>query len=106
MQRLVSFQAMLEAPDGLECGHFELGGEEFMVLSFPEARPDTSSLTRAEEDILGEVLRGFTNREIALRRRRSLRTIANQVAAVLRKMGGNSRYDLVAKLAARQRSMP
>ena len=41
------------------------------------------------------VVRGESNRTIATARNTSVRTIANQVASLLRKTGATSRYDLI-----------
>jgi len=52
--------------------------------------PDVE-LTGAEKEILDGLQRGLSNREIAHERSRSVRTIANQVAALLRKTGRSRR---------------
>jgi DNA-binding NarL/FixJ family response regulator len=54
-------------------------------------------LTPAERDVLEGLTRGLSNREIADRRRSSLRTVANQVARLLRKHGASSRVELAAR---------
>lgn len=46
--------------------------------------------------MLVDLLDGQSNAEIAARRGRSARTVANQVAAVLRKLGVSSRIELIA----------
>jgi DNA-binding NarL/FixJ family response regulator len=51
-------------------------------------------LTRAERDVLALVRAGFTNAEIAVRRETSERTIANQVARLLKKASVPSRRAL------------
>jgi DNA-binding NarL/FixJ family response regulator len=55
-------------------------------------------LTAAEREVTGLMLRGLSNREIAARRGRSVRTVANQVARILEKMGVPNRRALVARL--------
>lgn len=57
-----------------------------------------AELTSAERSVLELVLRGLSNREIAHLRQRSVRTIANQVASLLRKTGSPSRRALSARL--------
>lgn len=57
--------------------------------------PD-APLTEAERDVLSLLRRGLSNREIAVTRERSVRTVANQVASLLRKTGSSSRRALVA----------
>ena len=54
-------------------------------------------LTPAEREVLEGVILGRSNREIAERRGSSLRTVANQVAALLKKHGVGSRSELSAK---------
>lgn len=58
-------------------------------------RPSLAAeLTASEQDIFQLVREGLTNQEIADRRSRSVRTVANQVASVLRKTGAASRRAL------------
>jgi DNA-binding CsgD family transcriptional regulator len=52
------------------------------------------SLSEAEREVLELVLAGKSNSEIAELRKRSVRTIANQVASILRKTGSPSRHVL------------
>jgi DNA-binding NarL/FixJ family response regulator len=59
------------------------------------AVPD--ALTTSEGHIFRAILAGLSNAEIAVRRGRSLRTIANQVASVFRKLRISARAELVAQ---------
>jgi DNA-binding CsgD family transcriptional regulator len=63
--------------------------------------PDT--LSDVEREIVALVLDGCSGQEIAARRGRSYRTIANQLAAIYRKCGVNSRAELVAALSDEDR---
>jgi DNA-binding NarL/FixJ family response regulator len=54
-----------------------------------------SPLTPAETDVAPRVLQGKTNREIAMERRTSQRTVANQVVAVRSKLESSSRVEIV-----------
>jgi DNA-binding CsgD family transcriptional regulator len=54
-------------------------------------------LTAAEHEILDGLRRGLSNRELAAERSRSIRTIANQVASLLKKTASPSRRALVAR---------
>lgn len=56
---------------------------------------DLSQLSPAERAVLAYVIRGDSNAEIAAARRTSVRTVANQVAKLLRKLGASSRFDLI-----------
>jgi DNA-binding NarL/FixJ family response regulator len=68
--------------------------DELVVFSWDVAPPPVE-LTSAERDVLARVARGESNQAIASARKTSVRTIANQVASLLRKTGATSRYDLI-----------
>jgi DNA-binding NarL/FixJ family response regulator len=68
--------------------------DEHVVFSWDIA-PPPQQLTNAERAVLARVVRGESNRTIATARNTSVRTIANQVASLLRKTGATSRYDLI-----------
>lgn len=57
-------------------------------------------LTPAEHDVVQGLLSGRSNAEIAARRQRSPRTVANQIASIYRKLGVGSRFDLAARAFA------
>lgn len=63
-----------------------------------EASAGLAALTPAERAVTADLLRGLSNREIAARRNRSERTIANQVSSVLEKLKVASRRGLAVKL--------
>jgi DNA-binding NarL/FixJ family response regulator len=80
-------------------GLVELDGEQYLVVSYPApARSDLSVLTPAERSVLELLRRGLSNADIASRRGTSQNTVANQVAAILRKLEFRSRYGLSADL--------
>ena len=68
--------------------------DELVVFSWDIAEPPPA-LTSAERDVLRRVVRGESNQAIAAARNTSVRTIANQVASLLRKCGAGSRFDLI-----------
>ncbi len=68
--------------------------DEHVVFSWDIA-PPPEQLTNAERDVLARVVCGASNQAIATARKTSARTIANQVASLLRKTGAASRYDLI-----------
>lgn len=75
------------------------GGHALTVASTPQADPGTEeALTPAERRVADAVLRGASNQEIAQATGRSVRTIANQLAAIYRKLGVGSRAGLAARL--------
>jgi DNA-binding NarL/FixJ family response regulator len=72
--------------------------EREFVLSCPMAKVGVpAGLSRSEQDIFRGILEDLSNAQIAARRGRSPRTIANQVASMLRKLRASSRTELVAK---------
>jgi DNA-binding NarL/FixJ family response regulator len=78
-----------EAPRDLRVLH----DEDTLILSFEHRAPQ---LTAAELDVMADLLAGCSNGEIARRRGRSTRTVANQVASILKKLGAGSRLEIVA----------
>jgi DNA-binding NarL/FixJ family response regulator len=87
----------LQPPGDLHAASLRIGGETLFVLSQPvldgRSFPD---LTAAEANIVAALLSGLSNAEIARARRRSVRTIGNQVASIFRKLGVASRAELLA----------
>ena len=71
-----------------------------MLVGDRHAQLADPKLTMAEREILDLLTRGLSNREIAQLRSRSVRTVANQVVALLRKTGADSRRSLVTRVHA------
>lgn len=63
---------------------------------------DMTRLSRAEREVVQLALRGRTNADIALSRRRSIRTVINQLSAAYDKLGVQSRRELALRLAPAQ----
>ncbi len=96
MQRV---RAKGTAPPNLAVRILRSGETEVALLSFtPKER---GGLTAAERDVALAVARGLSNAQIGSERQASPRTIANQVAAIMRKLGVSSRAELVARFGAR-----
>jgi len=74
-----------------------VGGRELLVLSAAPPSGGAEGLSGAEREVMEALLRGDSNAAIAHRRRRSARTVANQVASVFRKLGVGSRAELAAQ---------
>lgn len=74
-------------------------GEDLLVLSMPAASGLAASLSPAEIEVARAIVRGSSNAEIARARGTSVRTVANQVASILRRLGAGSRSHVAAKLA-------
>lgn len=87
------------APPDLCKSELEVGARRLVVLSFAldgGPREGPGALTAAERAVLGLALAGRTNAEIASRRRTSVRTVANQLASVYRKLQVEGRRALLA----------
>jgi DNA-binding NarL/FixJ family response regulator len=75
---------------------------QFVVLSVPLHRAVAMDpLTQAEREVAALAASGLSNQAIARNRGKALRTVANQIASTLRKLGVGSRYELAARLARR-----
>jgi DNA-binding NarL/FixJ family response regulator len=68
-----------------------------MLAHDPRAHAPPPVLTAAERDVLELLTQGLSNAEIAARRSRSVRTIANQVASMLAKTGSDTRRVLATR---------
>jgi DNA-binding NarL/FixJ family response regulator len=80
---------------------------EYRIVSV--MRPELAlapALPRAEYEILCRIVEGQSHAEISKERRRSARTVANQVSAVFRRLGVSSRAQLIAKLLANATHAP
>jgi DNA-binding CsgD family transcriptional regulator len=87
---------------------FSIRSDEFVVISLPEEAgcvPEFANqrrgvvgqerLTGAERDIVRLALSGLSNRAMAEKRATSPSTVANQLAAIYKKLGLSSRSQLV-----------
>ena len=83
---------------GVDCFEVVIGGERLVVTSMPVVPGDLSTLTPAERAVARDAIAGLSNAEIAKKRRRAIRTIANQLASIYRKLGVGSRAELAAQL--------
>src|SRR5262245_15858869 len=76
---------------------FSFEGKRHAVLSFPVAPPKLAAeLTPSQHHVTELVLAGRSNAEIAAARGTSARTVANQLAAIYRRLGISSRRELIA----------
>jgi DNA-binding NarL/FixJ family response regulator len=97
------------APRDLFVDRIEIDGEEFAVFSWDAEVIDDAgnaagsdavadppaALTPSERSVLALVVAGASNAAIARSRASSVRTVANQVASLLDKLGADSRFDLI-----------
>jgi DNA-binding CsgD family transcriptional regulator len=78
---------------------FRVGQDQFVVVSEPMVgAADLAALTQAEREVARLVADGCSNQAIAAKRGARLQTVANQLAAVYRKLAVSSRSQLVARL--------
>lgn len=78
----------------------QVEGAVFAVVSTPIDMLDPQApLTPAERDIVRRILRGESNRSIAMSRGTAERTVANQVASIYQKLGLASRSELAAHVS-------
>jgi DNA-binding NarL/FixJ family response regulator len=76
---------------------FRAGDDEYVILSAPLAHvPQFDALTAAEHVVLAAILDGQSNRAIARARGVALSTVINQVGAIYRKLGVQSRAEAMA----------
>ena len=85
--------------EGLRVAQFRVGGDEFVVVSEPMVgAADLAALTEAEREVARLVADGCSNQAIAAKRGARPRTVANQLAAIYRKLAVSSRSGLIARL--------
>jgi DNA-binding NarL/FixJ family response regulator len=89
----------LDAPPELEA--YDVDDALVLLTWTARPAPPPARLSQAEAAVLRLVRDGLSNAEIAARRGRSLRTIANQVARIFRRLGVGSRAELFARFAGR-----
>lgn len=85
----------------VRASRFRVGADEYLVVSWPidDARP--VRLTAAERAVAELVAAGRSNAQIARVRGTSVRTVANQVATLLDKLGVPSRHHVSRWVARR-----
>jgi DNA-binding CsgD family transcriptional regulator len=84
-------------------GHVQAVGRDLFVLSLPSPVARLPNiLTSAERHVAGLVLDGLSNRSIAEMRGTSVRTVANQIASVFRKLNVTGRAELGDVTSARK----
>jgi DNA-binding CsgD family transcriptional regulator len=89
------------APEGARVSRLSDGSTEYGVVSMP--RPEQRFeliLTLAEYEVLCFLVEGWSYARIAFTRKTSVRTVANQVASVFRRLGVSGRSELISLLVA------
>lgn len=85
--------------DPLTQATFRVGGETFVVVSWSIRDDQSARLTSAEREVAVLIAVGRSNQEIADSRGTTIRTVANQVASLLRKLGVPSRHHIARALS-------
>ncbi len=83
--------ALAAAIRSVHAGHVLLHPDVARLLAAGEARPGGADLTARERDVLAEVARGRSNREIARELSLSEKTVKTHVSAILGKLGVQDR---------------
>jgi DNA-binding NarL/FixJ family response regulator len=84
----------------------ELVDDDLAVFSWDVETDRAPELTPAEAAVLQLIVEGASNAEISRARSTSVRTVANQVASLLRKLNATSRFDLVRRYGAQRGRAP
>jgi len=92
-------------PTDLRAASLRLGKRRWVVISYAGGVPEwAGALSEAEAYVAREMLAGRSNAEIARARGTSIRTVANQVARVFRKLGVHGRFEFVARAVGQSAS--
>lgn len=87
-------------PPGLVGYRVRPGPDELLVLEWPTATVEPARpLSPTESEVLALALAGLPAARIAARRRRSRKTVENQLASAFAKLGVRSRLELFARFA-------
>jgi DNA-binding NarL/FixJ family response regulator len=89
-------------PKSARASRFGFGDDQYVVVAFDAPEP-APSLSPAEREVARLVFAGLSNTDIAIARSTSHRTVANQIAAIFRKLGVASRAELAARIASDSR---
>jgi DNA-binding NarL/FixJ family response regulator len=83
----------------------EQSNETHITLSVDRPSPNAAArLSRSEREVLRQFVDGDSRPEIAVRRKKSIRTVSNQLASAFRKLRVSGRRELLAKLACESAS--
>ena len=80
--------------------HVQWSGKRFAILAMPMHPTMPDNLSAAEREVIALMLAGKSNAAIAQIRDVSSRTVENQLASAMRKLGATSRASLTARLVS------
>jgi DNA-binding CsgD family transcriptional regulator len=78
----------------VECRSIRFGPKLVLFSVLTPPSEGATQLTAAETEVAGLAAAGFSNRIIAKRRRRSIRTVGHQLASIYAKLGVSGRREL------------
>jgi DNA-binding NarL/FixJ family response regulator len=88
----------LAPPEDLVVYRIEMADVTLALFTYSTgAEAPAFHLTESEREVLRAVVAGQSNAQIAAERRSAPRTVANQIAAIFRKVGVTSRAQLAAR---------
>ncbi len=93
--------SMSKAPqsESVTLSEFAVGDVTFVAIGAPAVPGDVAKrLAPSELEVLRMIIQGMTNAEIAAARNTAVRTTANQVAIMFKKLGVSSRGELLARV--------
>lgn len=70
------------------------GGPRVVLVRLPSEEATLARFSEAEQEVARRVCAGLSNAEIAAARGTSVRTVANQLASLLKRAGVESRVEL------------
>lgn len=85
-------------PSDTSVAYIERSGKRFAIVAMPTKPPLPASLSPAEREVVTLAFAAQSNAAIARTRGVSTRTVANQIASAMKKLGVGSRADMAAYL--------
>lgn len=89
------------AADTVRCRSLAFGETSLLMIAPATVDGWRAALTESEADVVAAALRGYSNRDIAALRGRSMRTVINQLASAFEKLGVQSRRELMSRCIGR-----
>jgi DNA-binding CsgD family transcriptional regulator len=99
------FRALAAMRPGVAVEYVESAGQHFAVIAMPLGAKLPASLSPAERAVAALAIAGKSNADIARARGVSRRTIENQLATAMKKLGVTSRAELSAAIFVEKRSL-
>ena len=88
----------MEAVQDVRVTNVAIGGVEYAIVAVEDWIRGRWRLTQSEAELAAALLAGPSNAELARRRKRSINTVRNQLAALYKKLGVASRREAMVLL--------